>query len=231
MGWSQLNSLIIISGAFGLFKKDVAIACGGYNRATVGEDMELVTRMHRYLLERKRQYRMVFVPDPVCWTEAPETLDDLARQRNRWQRGLLETILIHKRMMFNPRYKLVGMLAFPFFALFELFGPLVELTGYLVIPLTAIFGILEWRLFILFFIVAIVYGVFFSVGAVLLEELSFRRYPRPEDLVRLLLHSLFENFGYRQLTVWWRAKAFWDYARGKRAWGVMERRGFTRAKQ
>lgn len=231
MGWSQLNALIIISGAFGLFKKDVVIACGGYNRATVGEDMELVTRMHRYLLERKWRYRMVFVPDPVCWTEAPETLGILAHQRNRWQRGLLETILIHKRMMFNPRYKLVGMLAFPFFTLFELLGPLVELTGYVVIPLTAIFGFLEWRSFVLFFIVAFVYGVFFSVGAVLLEELSFRRYPRPDDLARLLLHSLFENFGYRQLTVWWRAKAFWDYVRGERAWGAMERKGFTQAKR
>jgi cellulose synthase/poly-beta-1,6-N-acetylglucosamine synthase-like glycosyltransferase len=155
----------------------------------------------------------------------------LARQRNRWQRGLLDTILLHKRMFFNPRYKLVGMLAIPFFALFELFGPIVEATGYVVIPLTAAFGLLELRTFVLFLVVAIVYGVFFSVGAVLLEELSFRRYPRPEDLARLLLHSIFENFGYRQLTVWWRVRAFWDYLRGERTWGEMNRTGFTQVKK
>jgi len=230
MGWSELNGLLIISGAFGLFRKDVVVACGGYNRNTVGEDMELVTRMHHYLLERGLPYRMVFVPDPVCWTEVPDTLRILGRQRNRWQRGLLDTVIIHRRMFLNPRYKQVGLLAMPFFAQFELFGPLVEFSGYIIIPLSALFGLLNLDTFFLFLVVAFVYGVFFSVGAVLLEEISFRRYPRPADLVRLLLHALFENFGYRQLTVWWRVKALWDYLRGEKGWGTMQRTGFAQGK-
>jgi cellulose synthase/poly-beta-1,6-N-acetylglucosamine synthase-like glycosyltransferase len=230
MGWSEINGLLIISGAFGLFRKDVVIACGGYNRKTVGEDMELVTRMHHYLLERGLRYRMVFVPDPVCWTEVPETLWTLGRQRNRWQRGLLDTIILHRSMFLIPQYRQIGMLALPFFALFELFGPLVEFSGYLIIPLSALLGFLNVETFFLFFVVAIVYGVFFSVGAVLLEEISFRRYPRPADLIRLLLHALFENFGYRQLTVWWRVKGLWDYFHGRRGWGAMQRTGFAQGR-
>lgn len=229
MGWSQLDALLIISGAFGMFRRDVALACGGYNTDTVGEDMELVTRIHRMLLERGTPYRVVFVPDPVCWTEAPETLRTLGRQRNRWHRGLLDTMLLHRTMFFRRRYKTVGMLAFPFYVVFELLGPLIEMAGYVVIPIATALGILQLPTFVLFMIMAIVYGIFVSIAAVLLEEISFQRYPRPADLLRLLLHAFFENLGYRQVTVWWRVKAFWDYYRGERGWGAMQRTGFGQA--
>jgi len=227
-GWSALNSLLIISGAFGVFRKDVVITIGGYRHDTVGEDMELVVRMHRYLREQRQEYEMHFLPDPVCWTEVPESLKVLGRQRNRWQRGLIDSLRIHRRMMLNPRYGTIGMVAFPYFVLFEMMAPVVELSGYIIIPLSYALGMVDFLFFALFLTVAILIGVILSTGAVVLEELSFRRYPRTSDIARLVAAAFLENFGYRQLTVWWRVKAFWDYFSGKAAWGKMERKGFTK---
>lgn len=228
MGWGALNGLLIISGAFGLFRKDIVLAVGGYKHDTVGEDMELVVRMHRHCCERDIPYRVEFVPDPVCWTEAPESLKVLGRQRNRWHRGLLDTLLIHRRMLFHPTYKVLGWLAFPYFLFIELLGPLLELFGYIAVITGFALGVINVQIFLLFFMVAVVYGVMFSVGAVILEEISFHRYPRLRDLVKLLLFGVIENFGYRQITVWWRVKSFWDYFRGVKSWGVMTRTGFKK---
>jgi cellulose synthase/poly-beta-1,6-N-acetylglucosamine synthase-like glycosyltransferase len=227
MGWSRLNALLIVSGAFGLFRKNVVVACGGYRHDTVGEDMELIARMHRYLLERRIPYRVVFVPDPVCWTEAPETPRVLGRQRNRWHRGLMDSLLIHRRMFMNPRYRQVGLLAMPYFVFFELLAPVIEISGYVMIPFGAAAGILDVSLLVTFFFVSVVYGVLFSLGAVLLEEISFHRYPKPRDLARLMMGAVVENFGYRQLTVWWRFRGIIDYMRGVQSWGAMQRTGFA----
>ncbi len=228
MAWHGMNGLLIISGAFGMFKRAAVIEAGGYDRNTVGEDMELVTRLHKIKLEKKEPYRIAFVPDPVCWTEAPESMSILARQRNRWHRGLLDTMLRHRKMLFNRRYGVIGMLAMPYFVFVELLGPVIEFFGYLVLIGMYAAGVLDVKLAILFFVVALFYGVMFSVGAVLLEEISFQRYPRPRDLAMLLSFGVIENFGYRQLTILWRVKAFWDYfVRGTRSWGKMQRKGFS----
>ncbi len=228
MGWGAINGLLIISGAFGLFKRDLVLTVGGYKHDTVGEDMELVVRMHRHCLENDIPYRVEFVPDPVCWTEAPETLKVLGRQRNRWHRGLLDTLLIHKKMLFNKRYKVLGMVSVPYFVFIELLGPVIEAMGYIAVGFGYYLGIVNLEIFLLFFIVSVIYGVMFSVSSVILEEISFHRYPRARDLVKLLLLAVVENFGYRQITVWWRIKAFWDYARGVQSWGVMTRVGFKK---
>ena len=227
-GWSALHSLLIISGAFGIFRKDVVIAIGGYRRGSLAEDMELVVRMHRYLREQRQEYEMHFLPDPVCWTEVPESLRTLGRQRNRWQRGLIDSLRIHRRMMLNPRYGTIGMVAFPYFVFFEMMAPVVELSGYIIIPISYALGIVNFLFFALFLTVAILIGVILSTGAVVLEELFYRRYPKTSDIVRLVAAAFLENFGYRQLTLWWRMKAFWDYFSGKTAWGKMERKGFTK---
>lgn len=227
MGWSAMNSLLIISGAFGLFRKDVVLACGGYRHDTVGEDMELIARIHRYFHDCKEPYRIVFIPDPVCWTEAPGNLRGLSRQRNRWHRGLLDTLLKHRSMMFRPSYGLVGMVAFPYFVFYELLAPLLEALGYLLLIPGVILGLFTIGDLILFFTVAVAYGVLFSTGAVLLEEVSFRRYETPGDLLRLIICAVIENFGYRQITVWWRITGVWDYFRGVTSWGVIDRVGFT----
>jgi cellulose synthase/poly-beta-1,6-N-acetylglucosamine synthase-like glycosyltransferase len=227
MIWHGVNGLLIISGAFGMFRRSSVIEVGGYRHDTVGEDMELVVRLHRKMREWKRPYRIAFVPDPVCWTEAPETPKMLGRQRNRWHRGLLDTMLIHRKMFLNPKYGIVGLAAMPYFVLVELLGPVIEFVGYLTLFALIALNALNAEMTILFFIVAVFYGSMYSVGAVLLEEVSFQRYPKPFDLALLLSVGVIENFGYRQMTLWWRVKGFWDYFRGKKSWGTMQRKGFV----
>jgi cellulose synthase/poly-beta-1,6-N-acetylglucosamine synthase-like glycosyltransferase len=231
VGWSNLQSLLIISGAFGIYKKQEVIEIGGYTRDTDTEDLELVVRLHEHMRRKKRKYRVVFVPDPVCWTEVPETLSVLARQRNRWHRGLLQTIWLHKRMLFNPAHASVGLFAFPYFAIFELLGPFIETFGYLVVITSYLLGILDAQFFLMFLAVSIFYGMFLSIAAILLEEISFRRYPGWIDLTKLLAYSILENFGYRQLLSAMKVAAFSDAIRRRRAWGHMRRRGFQKAKE
>jgi len=226
VGWSNLQSLLIISGAFGIYKKKEVLEIGGYAHETDTEDLELVVRLHEHMRRKKQPYRVVFVPDPVCWTEAPESLSVLARQRNRWHRGLLQTLWQHKRMLFNPKYGNVGLFAFPYFVLFELLGPFIETFGYLAVIVSYLLGILDVQFFMMFLAVAILYGMFLSIAAILLEEISFRRYPGWIDLTKLLAYSVIENFGYRQVLSAMKVKAFWDAIRRRRAWGQMPRRGF-----
>ena len=217
---SVMNGLLIISGAFGLFRRDALIAVGGFSTDTVGEDMEVVVRMHRLFRERGEQYRIVFRPDPVCWTEVPERLDTLARQRNRWQRGTLQTLSRHRRMMLNPRYGVVGMCAMPYFLIFEALAPMVEAVGYLVTVAALAFGLLDWRFAELLFLAAVVYGALISVsggdpGRGVVPEIS-----RLLDLLRLAMYGVLENFGYRQLTMWWRLRGTFDFFRGRAEWGT-----------
>ncbi len=228
VGWDVFNGLLVISGAFGLFLKNAVITCGGYLHETVGEDMELVVRMHRIMREKKIPYRITFVPEPVCWTEVPESLKILGRQRNRWQRGLIETLTKHRIMLCNPRYGIVGMLVIPFFFFFEMLGPIIELVGYIVFLLSFLFGFVNIKFAILFFSVAIILGIVLSVGSLVLEELSFRKYPHYRHIVWLFLYSVMENFGYRQINTWWRFMGIIDYIRGKKAWGKMERKGMKK---
>ena len=225
VAFSAFNSLLIISGAFGLFSKRAALAVGGYRTDTVGEDMELIVRLHRWARDRKMDYRIVFQPDPVCWTEVPESLRILKRQRNRWQRGGYETFWIHRDMVCRPKYGALGMFTFPYFILFETFGPLVELTGYVLTGLGVLFGIFDLKVIYLFFLAAVLYGMILSTASVILEELSTRRYPKVRNLLLLMVASLVENLGFRQLLTFWRAMAFVDLMRGKKSWGAMERKG------
>jgi cellulose synthase/poly-beta-1,6-N-acetylglucosamine synthase-like glycosyltransferase len=225
MGWGGGNSLLIISGAFGLFDRRAALLAGGYTTGTVGEDMELVVKIHRRLSEAGRTYRIEFVPDPVCWTEVPESLRVLRRQRTRWHRGLIDTLWRHRSMLGRPRYGTVGMVAMPGFVVFEMLSPVIELTGYLLVPLLWALGSLSLAFALTFLVIAILYATLVSVLAVLLEDITFRRYPRIRDLGLLILAAIVENLGYRQLTVWWRVRSFWEFWRGDLSWGAMERRG------
>jgi cellulose synthase/poly-beta-1,6-N-acetylglucosamine synthase-like glycosyltransferase len=226
VAWSLVNGLLIVSGAFGVFRRDVLVEAGGFRSDTVTEDMELIVRLHRWCRERGQRYRIVFQPDPVCWTEAPESLGPLGRQRNRWQRGMLQVLGRHKRMTLNPRYGFVGLVSFPYHLIFEALGPLVEISGYLVAILALALGLLDWRLAQLFFLAAVVYGTLISLAAVALEELSFRKYSRVRDLLTLTLYGCLENFGYRQLTSWWRIVGLYDFLRHRQHWGPMARTGF-----
>ena len=227
VGWSRMKSLLIISGAFGLFRRDKVEAVGGWRTDTVGEDAELVVRLHRHGLERGDDYHIEFVPDPVCWTEAPESLRMLSRQRRRWQRGLAETLWRHRAMFGRPRYGPVGVVALPYFLLFELVGPLFELASFVLMPAAYALGMLDTGIFVAFAVVAVLLGVLLSVAALALEEFSFRRHGRRRDVFRMLAYAVLENFGYRQLVDWWRLRGMWDVVRRREGWGEMKRKGFA----
>jgi cellulose synthase/poly-beta-1,6-N-acetylglucosamine synthase-like glycosyltransferase len=229
LGWSALKGLLLISGAFGVYRKSAVIDVGGYDSSTDTEDLELVMALHAVYRERKKPYRIVFVPDPVCWTEVPGNWKMLRRQRNRWHRGMLQSLSRYRRMMFNPRYGIMGMLVLPYFLIFETMGPFIETLGYISVPLAWALGLLNTKFFLLFFVLAVAFGVFLSVAAILLEEISYRRYPSWGDLWKLLFCGVFENFGFRQTLAVFKIQAFWEYLRGLRRWGKLERVGFVKA--
>lgn len=222
-GWSKINSLPIISGAFGLFKTDLVKDIGGYRTDTVGEDMDLVIRLHKYMREKGEDYTISFIPDPVCWTQVPSSMSILSRQRNRWQRGLAEALTYNWKMIFNPNYGSIGLLGLPFFFIFELLGPLVEVSGYLVFLVSFLLGWINLPFAILFLTLALLYGILLSTASLLLEEFTLKRYENPMDRVKLLGMAFLENFGYRQLHALWRLKGLVDFLRKSDSWGEMTR--------
>lgn len=224
MAMSEADALTLISGAFGLFSKKVLFEVGGYAHGTVGEDYELGIRIRRHLRDSgQTNARIVYAPDAVCWTQAPETLAVLGRQRSRWQRGALETLWRHRDLIGNPRYGRFAVLSMVEAVLTDIVTPAVELCGFVVLPLLAITGLLSPAYFWAFFSVSAGFGVMQSVGALILEELRFRRFPRISHLALLGLAAVFENLGYRQVCGWWRLRGTWDWMRGKKSWGAMPR--------
>ncbi len=230
LGWNRLGGNLIISGAFGLFRKEHLLEIGGYRTSSIVEDFDVVVRLHRLLRDRKVPYVVPFVPDPVAWTEVPESIAVLGRQRERWHRGLILTMWKYRAMLFHPRYGRIGFVAFPFFIFGEMIAPVVELTGYAVTAFGVSLGFLNVPFALLFLLVAWGYGMLLSIWGIVLEEVGFRRYGRGSDLGRLLLFALLENFGYRQLTVWFRLRAFWSAIRYRHVWGSMTRTGFAPAR-
>jgi cellulose synthase/poly-beta-1,6-N-acetylglucosamine synthase-like glycosyltransferase len=229
-GWSQINGLLIVSGAFGLFQKAACVKVGGYSTRTVTEDLELVVRLHRYAREHKLDWRVVFAPDAVCWTEMPSSAAVLSRQRKRWHEGLWQTIVAHRAMCFRPRYGVVGMLSMPHQVIHEVGGPFVELSGLVLLPLAYFLGMLSFKAFVLYMAFAFFFSIVFSLMAVLIDQTLFPRHRFPRDALLLLVFALIENFGYRQLYLSWRLAASWNYLFGKISWRASTRTGFaTRA--
>lgn len=198
--WNFFNGLLIISGAFGIFRKDMVQAVGGY-RVTVGEDMDLVVRLHRHCRREKIPYKVQFVPDPVCWTQVPDDYRSLLKQRNRWQRGLIDSLWHNRGMFLNPRYGSIGLLVFPHFLIFEALGPLIEFIGYLGFILFYWFDLIDYDFALLFLLFAIIWGIWLNIGAIALDNLIFRRYRSIGDLIKLSFFGLIEFAGYRQLMV------------------------------
>jgi cellulose synthase/poly-beta-1,6-N-acetylglucosamine synthase-like glycosyltransferase len=229
VGWSELQSLMIVSGAFGIFRKDAMVEIKGFRNDTVGEDMDVIVRLHRKRREMGRPYRVTFVPDPVCWTECPEALAWLRRQRERWQRGLGETLEHNRVMLGNPRYGRIGLFAMPYYMLFEYLSPLVETAGFVILPFGFALGLVEWRLFLLFIVASLVYGLVLSLLALVLEELSFRRYKEPGQLAKLVLAAVLDSVGLRQVQLWWRLVALITWRGRASVWASAPRKGFERA--
>lgn len=219
-----MNAMLIISGAFGIFRKEAVVTVGGYRSDTIGEDMELVVRLHRHLRLNDKPYRITFVPDSVCWTEAPEDLKTLKNQRIRWQRGLCESLTNNLDLLCHPKGGTIGWLAFPFMAIFEWIGPVIEVFGYCFLVLGFILGFVSFQTWLILLTAGIGMGVLLSVSALLLEEMSFHVYPDQRDIFKLLLAAVLENLGYRQLNTVWKLIGLYRWVRGKKAtWGTMTR--------
>ena len=228
MAWSKLNGLLLISGAFGLFRKDIVLQVGGYNSKTVGEDMELVVRMRALMHQQKKAYKVVYIPEPLCWTEAPSDYKILGRQRNRWTRGTFETLNLHKKIFFNPTYGLMGMVSYPFWLFFEWLAPLIEFSGLLFVLLLISLGKVSIvpTLTLLFAVYA--FSFMISMVALLAEEFSYHQYKRKRDILKLVLTALIEPVWFHPCLVWWGIRGNIDLIRGKKSWGEMTRQGFNR---
>jgi cellulose synthase/poly-beta-1,6-N-acetylglucosamine synthase-like glycosyltransferase len=227
LGWNRLGGNIVISGAFGMFRREYVLAINGYETDNITEDMDLVVRMHRYLCDNGLAGEFPFIPDPVAWTEVPSSVRVLGRQRERWHRGLIGTLATHKDMILNPKYRAVGMISMPFFFFGEMLAPIVELFGLIALPIAIKLGIINWTFALMFLAVAIGYALLLSVWGVILEATSFRRYTKASDYALLILFAVLENFGYRQMTLVFRLRGFWRYFRGVKTWGAMTRVGFS----
>jgi cellulose synthase/poly-beta-1,6-N-acetylglucosamine synthase-like glycosyltransferase len=224
--WAHFNLLIIISGAFGIFRRDICKAIGGFRVSAIGEDMDLVVRMHRYMLRKKQDYKISFVPDPVCWTEAPSSVKALARQRARWQNGLADVLCRNRDMLFNSRFGRIGLLALLYQWLFEYLAPAVEVLGWTSIILAGILGVLDRFFLTRFLILGYLFGTLISIGSVVLEEMTYHRYNDPRDLLKLIAACFFEMFPYRPMNSFWRLRGMWDHLRGRNNWLMIDRMGF-----
>jgi cellulose synthase/poly-beta-1,6-N-acetylglucosamine synthase-like glycosyltransferase len=228
MAWSRLNGLLLISGAFGAFDRDIVIRAGGYNTKTVGEDMELLVRMRRYMEERKLAYSVAYIPDPLCWTEAPENYKILGRQRNRWTRGSIETLKLHRKMFFNPRYRLLGMLSYPYWFFFEMLAPAAEFIGLLAFIFFILIGMVDWPFFCALLLFIFTFGFLYSVFAILMEVYTFNQYRKKGDIGKLMFTALLEPFLFHPFVVWSAIRGYIDLFRKKKGWGEMVRAGFTK---
>jgi len=227
--WAQGNMLMIISGAFGVFRTDLVRAVGGYRASSIGEDIDLVARLHRLMRKKKSAYEIRFVPDPMCWTEVPSDLKSLARQRARWQKGLADVLWSTRDMLFRPRTGRIGWIALPYLWIFELFGPIMETLGIVTIATALAMGALSRSFFLQFLIFGYAFATVISIGSVLQEEITYKRYNDWKDVARLVSYCFLEHFPYRQMHMLWRLRGLWEYLRGDHAWKEVKRTGLASA--
>ncbi|WP_289137495.1 glycosyltransferase [uncultured Brevibacillus sp.] len=227
IGWSAINGLIIVSGAFGVFRKDYVVKVGGYREGYPGEDMNIIIKLHKYMLENNLPYRVAFCPDAVCWTQAPDSFRILGSQRRRWGRGNLKNMIEYgKNMVLRPKYKVFGMLTLPFNILFETLNPYFRITGLLALIGYTLLDMTNAHVLLIYGLLNLLYGVLLGIGSLLLEEIAFRRYPRFKDIVKMLFYTILMFFGYRQIGVIWRFLGHIEYLRNNNSWGTMTRKSW-----
>ena len=236
LGWASINSLLIISGAFGLFRKERIIGIGGYltqsgkyEKDTVGEDMELVVRIRRLMRELKLSFKICYAFNANCWTEVPEDRKSLRKQRYRWHRGLIEILVFHRKMMFNPRYGRTGIIAIPYFFLFEMIGPILEMEGYLMVIAAIFLGLLNQQIALLLFISSILLGTLISIASLVIAEKDVVHF-RTREICILIFYAFIENFGPRQIISLWRVGGYIKMFGKNSGWGKPIRKGFSNQK-
>jgi cellulose synthase/poly-beta-1,6-N-acetylglucosamine synthase-like glycosyltransferase len=230
MAWSRLNGLLVISGAFGLFDKKIAIKVGGYDTNTVGEDMEIIVRMRRYMEDEKQKYKVAYIPDPLCWTEAPDNYKTFISQRNRWTRGTIETLKKHRKIGFNPKYKSLGLISYPYWFFFERMAPIIEVAGIIYFGILMVLHEVRWDYAFAFIVLAYLFSVLFSIVALVSEELTYHQYKKKSIGFKLVMIAFLEPFVNHPFILYSAIKGNIDYYFYKKIeWGDMTRKGMTKA--
>lgn len=226
MAWSKFKGLMIVSGAFGILDRKIAIQAGGYKTDTIGEDMEIIVRMQRYMYENKKKFKIKYIPDPLCWTEAPENTKILYRQRKRWAIGNIQTLAKHRKALLNPKYKVMGMISFPFWIFYERFGPLIEISGIVFFVIASYLGFVNWIYTISFLIATYLFALMYSIFALITEEATFHLYKKPTEIWKLIATAIAEPFTYHIFLLWPVLVGNIEVLFKKSIkWGNMERKG------
>ena len=230
MAWSRLDGLMLISGAMGIFDRETVIKGGGYSIKTVGEDMELVLRMRRRLAEEGVKYEVTYIPDPLCWTQVPSDVKSLYTQRTRWTRGLVESLLTHRKIFFNKIYGRLGLLGYPYWFFFEWLAPLIAFSGFIYSIYLVVTNSINWPFYLLLFLFVYTFAVSLSIWAILFEEITYHKYKKKRDILKLLVAALLEPFFYPMHT-YFAVRGNLEALRGKKGWGKVERKGFEKKKK
>jgi hypothetical protein len=230
MAWSQLDGLMLISGAMGIFDRETVIKAGGYSIKTVGEDMELVLRMRRRMAEEGVKYEVTYIPDPLCWTQVPSDVKSLHTQRTRWTRGLIESLWTHRKIFFNKTYGRLGLLGYPYWFFFEWLAPLIAFSGFIYSIYLVVTNAINWPFYVLLFLFVYTFAVSISIWAILFEEITYHKYKKKRDVLKLLIAALLEPFFY-PLHTYFAVRGNLEALRGKKGWGKVERKGFEKKKK
>lgn len=228
MAWSQLNSLLLVSGGLGMFDKEIAVKAGGYWHKSLGEDMELITRMRKYMYENKLDFSVKYIPESLCWTEVPGNREILIRQRVRWARGLIQTLNLHKDMFFNPKYGRTGFLIFPYFFAFEFLVPILEAIGLIILIISFFYLNINYESFLYLTIAVYLFYLNLTIISILLDEILYKHYSSVKEILILIMTAIIEPIFYHPINVYASLKGYYHFFRQKeQAWGNMQRQGFN----
>jgi len=231
MAWSKINGLMLVSGGIGLFDKEIVLKAGGYSHNSFGEDLELVTRMRVYMEDNKQKYLVKYIPESICWTEVPSTLDIFSRQRTRWAKGLAQTLWFHKKVFLNPKYKIFGLISFPYWVFFEWLAPLLEIGGIAFYIYLIFTGQITWIYALLLLLFIYSFSVMITIISVLWDEMTGMKYEKKSEVAKLCLAALAEPFVYHPLVLFFSLRGNWFFLTGRKLhWGEMTRIGFKKNK-
>ncbi|MES2545038.1 MAG: glycosyltransferase [Bacteroidota bacterium] len=227
MAWSEINCLLLVSGGLGMFDKQTAIEAGGYWHKSLGEDMELITRMRKLMYDKKKKFRIAYIPESLCWTEVPSTKTIFLRQRTRWARGLIQTLYLHKKIFFNPKYGKMAFVIFPSFLIFEFAVPILEILGLIVLLLDVIFFQINYEFLIIVSSFVYLFYILITLSSVYIDQLIYKHYTGLKEISILVCMVFLEPFIYHPINVYASLQGYWQFIRQKeQKWGVMTRQGF-----
>lgn len=228
IAWNHFNTLPIISGAFGLFRRDFAIKVGGFCVGSVGEDYDITLKLHKYIYDSNVDYKIDYVPTAICWTQVPEKWKVLKNQRIRWHIGALQTFINFKSLTFKLKYKKLSLMLLPFSILTDILGPISELLGYFLIPLIWSLDMIDSNVMLSYFLIVFGYNSLISAFAIAIDGVLLSGLDKTRYLLKLFITALLDNFGYRQLYLYWKLKGYARLIKGNLSWGKMERVKFDK---